>query len=340
MSKLHYLIHIAHAEPMNHPPQIAVVIPCYRVGDSIVGVVAAAIDFADTIICVDDACPDNSGRLVQDRISDPKVRVLFNEKNLGVGGAVKVGYRAALEAGCGVVIKLDGDGQMDPAQIPMLAGSILKGESDYCKGNRFHDLGYLKGMPTLRVFGNSLLSVLTKISSGYWQIMDPTNGYTAIGYRALSAIPLDKVSDGYFFESDMLFRLNVARAVVSDVPLKAHYGDEVSNLRIGKVMGPFAFGNLRNFFKRIFYNYYLRDFNLASLELLAGMLLTLFGGLTGARAWAHSIDSGVPATAGTVMLSGLPIIIGFQLLLSFLSYDIQNVPRTALSSFEHPPGGA
>ena len=221
---------------MTPQQQTAIVIPCFKVTNSIIDVIESAIDFADSIICVDDACPEHSGRLVQEKISNPKVRVLFNEKNLGVGGAVKAGYREALKEGFSVVVKLDGDGQMDPTQIPMLTNRILKGESDYCKGNRFHDLDYLKGMPAIRVFGNSLLSVFTKISSGYWQIMDPTNGFTAIGRRALSAIPLDKVSDGYFFESDMLFRLNIARAVVTDVPLKALYGDEESNLRIGKVL--------------------------------------------------------------------------------------------------------
>ena len=136
----------------------------------------------------------------------------------------------------------------------------------------------------------------------------------------------------------MLFRLNIARAVVTDVPLKALYGDEESNLRIGKVIGPFAFGNFSNFFKRVFYNFFLRDFNLASMELLAGTVLTLFGTITGIGAWVNSIDTGVPATAGTVMLSGLPVIIGIQFLLSFLNYDIQNAPRTALSSFDRPSG--
>lgn len=324
---------------MNNKMQIAVVIPCYRVRDSIIGVIEATTGVADRVICVDDACPDGSGQLVIDHDFGPVVQVIFNTENLGVGGAVKAGYRAALEAGCEVVVKLDGDGQMDPAQIPRLVNSVLKGESDYCKGNRFHDLDYLRGMPAMRVFGNSVLSLITKISSGYWQIMDPTNGYTAIGRQALAMLPLDKVSNGYFFETDMLFRLNVARAVVTDVPIRARYGDEVSNLHIGKILGPFALGNLRNFFKRIFYTYYLRDFNLASVELAAGTGFLLFGVITGLKAWSTSIASGIPATAGTVMLSGLPIIIGIQLALSFLNYDIQNVPRTALDSFDHPAGG-
>jgi len=314
--------------------KIAIVIPCYRVRDSIIQVVRGALDHADKIICVDDACPQQSGQLVEQEINDPRVRVLFNQQNLGVGGAVKAGYQAALEAKCDVVIKLDGDGQMDPDLIPLLVQPILDAECDYCKGNRFHELEYLKDMPALRLFGNSLLSLFTKLSSGYWQILDPTNGFTAIGSHALSAIPLDKISNGYFFESDMLFRLNVARAVVCDMPMRALYGDESSSLRIGRVLGPFLLGNMRNLFKRIFYNYFLRDFNVASLQLVAGFIIGMFGLVTGISAWSESIETGVPASAGTVMLAGLPFIIGFQLLLSFLNYDIQNVPRQALARFK------
>ena len=313
--------------------KIAIVIPCYRVRDSIVRVVESALDHAELIICVDDACPEESGRLIEKEINDPRVKVLFNERNLGVGGAVKAGYRAALKAGFDVIVKLDGDGQMDPSLIPVLVQPIFDAKSDYCKGNRFHELEYLINMPALRLFGNSMLSLLTKLSSGYWQILDPTNGFTAIGSHVLATIPLDKVSDGYFFESDMLFRLNVSRAVVTDIPMKACYGDETSSLRIGRVLGPFLFGNLRNLFKRIFYNYFLRDFNVASLQLVAGFIALLFGLVTGVSAWSLSIESGIPASAGTVMLSGLPTIIGFQLLLSFLNFDIQNVPRHALGGF-------
>jgi len=315
---------------------IAIVIPCYRVRSSIADVVRAALEHADLVICVDDACPDGSGRQVQESFDDPRVRVLFNERNLGVGGAVKAGYRAALEAGAAVVVKLDGDGQMDPARVPLLVRPILARDSDYCKGNRFHELGYLKSMPALRIFGNSILSLLTKLSSGYWQILDPTNGFTAIGAPVLAALPLDRISDGYFFESDLLFRLNVARAVVTDVPMSARYDGEVSSLRIGRIVGPFLFGNLRNLCKRIFYNYFLRDFSIASLQLVVGAILFGFGFVTGVLAWSRSIESGVPASAGTVMLAGLPVILGFQLLLSFLSYDIQNQPRQPLVRLLRP----
>lgn len=305
-------------------------IPCYRVSDSIAGVVRSALEHADLVICVDDACPEHSGRLVQSEFNDNRVKVLFNERNLGVGGAVKVGYREALATGSTVVVKLDGDGQMEPSLIPLLTQPILAGASDYCKGNRFHEVHYLKGMPALRVFGNSVLSMFTKLSSGYWQIFDPTNGYTAIGAHVLAALPLDRISDGYFFESDMLFRLNVSRAVVTDVPMSARYGEEISSLRIGRVIGPFLLGNLRNLGKRIFYNYFLRDFNIASVQLVLGSILFLFGFVTGVVAWSRSIETGIPASAGTVMLAALPVILGFQLLLSFLNFDIQNQPRQPL----------
>lgn len=318
--------------------RVIVVIPCYRVGGAIVGVVGGALEFADHVICVDDACPEESGRLVESEFTGQPVSVIHHERNLGVGGAVKSGYRAALEMGCEVVVKLDGDGQMDPHQIPRLVKPIQDGVSDYCKGNRFFELQTLGNMPGLRLFGNSILSLFTKISSGYWQLLDPTNGFTAIGAHVLPRIPLDKVADGYFFESDLLFRLNIARAVVTDIPMDARYGDEQSNLQVAKVVGPFLAGNLRNLFKRIFYSYFLRNFNIASLQFVVGNLLLLFGCIFGAVAWANSVSSGIPASAGTVMLAGLPIILGFQLLLSFLNYDIQNEPQRPLERPAREPG--
>jgi len=311
----------------------AVVIPCFKVSAHVVGVVNAALRFVDEVYCVDDACPEGSGRLVAGTFADPRVHVLYNRENLGVGGAVKAGYRAALQAGCDIIIKLDGDGQMDAEHIPVFIAPLLEGWADYAKGNRFYELEYLKGMPSLRLLGNSLLSFFSKLSSGYWRLLDPTNGYTAIHAAALRAIPLDKVSDRYFFESDMLFRLNIARAVVVDVPMPARYGSEQSNLKVRNVVLPFLAGHARNLAKRIFYTYFLRDFNIASLQLITGLALSLFGFAFGLSAWYASTQTGVTASAGTVMLAGMPALIGVQLLLSFLNYDIQNVPTQAISSF-------
>jgi glycosyltransferase involved in cell wall biosynthesis len=249
---------------------------------------------------------------------------------MGVGGAMISGYRLALTKGANILIKIDGDGQMDPNLIPKFIHPIIDGMADYTKGNRFYDLSSLKSMPPARLFGNAVLSFLNKISSGYWNLFDPTNGYTAIHAKLLNRIPFEKISKRYFFESDMLFRLNLLRAKVVDVPMMALYGNEVSGLKITKIIVPFAFGHLKNLLKRIFYNYYLRDFNFASISLAIGLFSLLFGINIGLYSWYMSVKTGVMATSGTVMLATLPIILGFQLVLFFLSYDISSIPSKAI----------
>src|SRR5438309_3118533 len=205
------------------PPSIAVVIPSYRVSRHILGVLAALPPDVTRVYVVDDACPERSGRMVSERCSGTRVTVLQHEHNQGVGGAMVTGYRAALAGGADIIVKIDGDGQMDPALIPRLVQPILRGQADYVKGNRFHDLDHLRSMPRVRLFGNALLSLINKVASGYWNVMDPTNGFTAIQRTALEMLPLAKLDRGYFFESDMLFRLYTIRAVVRDLPMAAHY---------------------------------------------------------------------------------------------------------------------
>ena len=140
--------------------------------------------------------------------------------------------------------------------------TIIRGQADYTKGNRFYDLAEIRRMPRIRILGNAMLSFMTKISSGYWDLFDPTNGYTAIHTRVLAKLPLEKISRRYFFETDMLFRLNVARATVVDVPMDAVYGAEISNLKVSRVLADFGFKHFRNACKRIFYSYFLRDMSL------------------------------------------------------------------------------
>ena len=312
--------------------RIAVVIPCYRVAQHILDVIAAIPAECERIYAVDDACPDGSGKLIQSQCHDPRVQVIFHEKNSGVGGAVISGYRHALDDGMDIVVKIDGDGQMDPTLLPRFVAPLLRGQADYAKGNRFFDLRNISKMPTIRVFGNAVLSFFSKLSTGYWDLFDPTNGYTAIHADALRMLPLDKLSQRWFFETDLLFRLGTVRAVVQDIPMDARYGSEVSGLRVSRILGEFLFKHLRNFVKRIFYNYFLRDMALASIELLAGVTLLAFGLVYGSIKWFHSQDSASLATAGTVMLAALPVIVGLQFILAFLAYDIANVPRRALSA--------
>jgi dolichol-phosphate mannosyltransferase len=309
---------------------VAAVIPCYRVKRHVLGVLAAVPPGCDRIFVVDDGCPERTGEWVERECRDPRVRVLRHQRNEGVGAATITGYRAALEAGATVIVRLDGDGQMDPALIPRLVRPIEAGEADYAKGNRFFELEGLRAMPRLRLVGNSLLSFASKLSSGYWNIFDPTNGFTAIHAEVLRRLPLERLSRGFFFESDLLFRLGVLRAVVCDVPMRAVYGDEESSLRIRSVAGEFARKHAGNTLKRIFYNYYLRNFNIASIEIALGLPLLLFGSWVGITRWAEGSALNLPSTSGTVMLAALPVIVGVQLVLAFLNYDLQNIPRDVL----------
>jgi glycosyltransferase involved in cell wall biosynthesis len=283
------------------------------------------------IYVVDDCCPDGSGDHVVSCCNDDRVIVLRHSENQGVGGAVVTGYRAAMRDGMDILVKIDSDGQMDPALVMDFVAPIADGQADYAKGNRFFDLEAVRSMPRVRLFGNAALSFMCKLSSGYWNLFDPTNGYTAIHSDVARRLPFNKISKRYFFETDMLFRLNTMRAVVVDVPMDAKYGDEVSNLKISKVIGEFLVKHLRNFFKRIFYNYYLRDMSLASIELPLGIFLIAFGSIYGVYHWIASAKAEVQTPAGTVMVAITPILMGMQLVLAFFSYDMLTVPQKPVS---------
>lgn len=312
------------------PVTVAVVIPCYKVTDHVVAVIEKIGPEVTHIFAVDDCCPDKSGDFIEAHVSDPRVRVLRHTQNKGVGGAVITGYRAALEDEIDIVVKVDGDGQMDPGLIPRFLAPIASREADYAKGNRFFSATAIRDMPGFRLFGNAALSFMTKISSGYWSIFDPTNGYTAIHRHTLASLDLSVLSERYFFETDMLIRLGEIRAVVADVPMQALYGDEVSGLKIKQILAEFLRKHLKAITRRIVYQYFLRDFSLASLNLLVGLVLFLFGTIFGLVEWGISIRTGVPATAGTVMLAVMPIIAGLQMLLFFFSSDIQSEPDKPL----------
>lgn len=324
------------SKPATHPidcaefRKVAIVIPCYRVTRHILEVLKGIPDWVWRIYVVDDQCPDGSGDLVRENSRDSRVVIVNNEVNLGVGGAVISGYSRASEDGADIIVKMDGDGQMDPRLLPNFVAPIASGEADYTKGNRFYDLSQIGQMPRIRILGNAGLSFMAKISSGYWDIFDPTNGYTAIHGRVVTKLPMGKISKRYFFETDMLFRLNTLRAVVVDVPMVAKYGEEESGLRIGRIFFDFLSKHVRNTCKRVFYNYFLRDMSLASIELIGGLALLLGGLAAGTYFWIEAAGAGVPASAGTVMLSALPVILGLQLLLGFIAFDIASVPRRAI----------
>jgi dolichol-phosphate mannosyltransferase len=310
---------------------VSVVIPCFKVSSSILELIRKIDQNVKYIIIVDDCCPENSGKLVKESIQDDRLIVLFHSSNQGVGGAMKTGYAKALELNSDIIVKLDGDGQMDPSLILDLILPIIMGEADYTKGNRFFSPEFLNQMPRVRLFGNGILSFVNKIVSGYWNIMDPTNGFTAIHSYALRSLPLKKIDNRYFFESDMLFRLNTIRAKVEDIPMPSVYEGEKSSLSIFKTIIQFPFLYLNRLSKRIFYNYYIRDFNIGSLGILLGSLTFGFGLVFGIYHWIHSSMLNIETPLGTIILASTSILIGFQLLLTALNYDISNTPKNVIS---------
>jgi len=304
----------------------AVVIPCYKVTRHIETVLTGIPNLIHHILVVDDCCPDGSGDIAA-RSADPRVEVLRHPVNKGVGGAVITGYGRALELGADIVVKMDGDGQMDPDQLPRLLEPLMAGRADYAKGNRFIHYNELKAMPPVRLLGNSGLSFLVKAASGQWTVMDPTNGYTAIHRRALEELELERLAPRYFFESDMLIQLGIAGLPVADVAMPARYGDETSSLAVERVLREFPPLLLKGFLRRLVIRYFIADFNIASLYTAIGLPLLLFGLLTGTVQWVESLTSGVARTAGTVMLAAMPTILGFQLLLQAVAHDVLSAPK-------------
>ncbi|MDN3205517.1 glycosyltransferase family 2 protein [Algoriphagus sediminis] len=305
---------------------ITVVIPCYKVSKQIKDVIHSIPEFIDTIIVVDDACPEYSGTLVEE-MDIGIVQVIFHKKNKGVGGAVISGFKKALELQSDIIIKLDGDGQMNPNEITKLINPLLYDRADYVKGNRFNDFKALKRMPKIRLFGNSFLSFTIKLASGYWDIMDPTNGFCAISKHSLSKLNLNKIDNRYFFETDMLINLNLLNQVVEDVYISAIYSDETSNLNINRVILNFPMKILKGLVKRIFYKYYIYNFNMASIYFLISIPLLLFGLFFGGYRWIMGIMENTANNSGTIMLAALPIILGIQFLLQAISIDINSIPK-------------
>jgi len=307
--------------------KIAVVIPCFKVSQSLKSVLNDIGSEVTSIYCVDDKCPEESWKVAELMANkDSRIHIIKRESNGGVGAAVISGYKIALEEGAEIIVKIDGDGQMDPRLIPNFIRPIYENRADFIKGNRFYDLRSISSMPLVRIIGNSILSFVNKLSSGYWNIFDPNNGFTAVHAKVLKLVPMEKLNRRFFFEADMLFRLSTIRAVVKDIPMDPIYGNEKSNLSILNTLLTFPYLHCNRIAKRIFYNYFLRNFNIASLYLVLGLFLSLFGIWFGIDSWIELSDKDETASAGTVMLAAMPIIVGNTYLVGFLAYDIQDIP--------------
>ncbi len=303
----------------------AIIIPCYRVARHIADVIRSIPPRYRTIICVDDASPDDTAAVIA-RLGDPRVTLLSHATNMGVGAAMKTGYAEARRQAAELCVKMDGDGQLSAEYLDDLVAPLVDGVADYAKGNRFVDLRALARMPRLRLVGNALLSFASKLACGYWNMLDVSNGFTAGRSAVLRRVELGRLSDRYFFETSVLIELNILHATVVDVEMAAAYGDEESSLRIGTVVATFPGLLVRGLLRRVYWRYLIEDFGVVSICLLVGVPLIVFGAAFGAAHWAESIRTGRPATPGTVFVAALPIILGFQLLLAAVLLDVLSSP--------------
>ncbi len=304
---------------------VCVVIPTYKAEAHIARVLRGIPAFVRTIIVVDDCSPDQSYANAR-AVNDPRVHFVRHDVNQGVGGAMLSGYKQAVTLGAEIIVKMDSDDQMDPAFLPALIAPIAQGQADYTKGNRFLHMRQLKAMPLTRRIGNLGLSFLTKMASGLWNVFDPTNGYTAIHASLIPLLDEAAIDRRFFYESSLLLELGLLRAVVRDVYMPARYANESSNLSEWKSLIEFPMRLFKGFIRRVWIQYFLRDFGLVSVFLISGILLFLFGTIFGAYHWWRGLQSNLATPTGTVMLAVLPIILGVQFLLQAVVLDVQNVP--------------
>jgi glycosyltransferase involved in cell wall biosynthesis len=311
---------------------IAIVIPSYRVEGGIQAVLMDMPCYAKHIIVVDDASPDATLEAVKVIAKkDRRISLLRHDKNQGVGGAMRTGFHKALELGAQIVVKVDGDGQMDLDHLPEMLIPLIEGRADYSKGNRFHDFQALQQMPLIRRVGNMGLSFLTKAATGYWNIFDPTNGFIAIRANVLAQLPLDRIDRTFFFETSMLANLYMIGAVIRDVPMPARYGGETSNLSVRRTLFEFPLKLLQTFLRRLVVKYMILDFSMASIYLITGLPLLLFGLIFGSVKWMEYSMRDIPAPTGTVMLPTLSVLLGIQFLIAAIEIDLRSTPDEPLS---------
>lgn len=302
---------------------IAVIIPCYKVEKEIDEVLNTLPAFIDHIITIDDCSPDLTGQLLDKAaFSDSRIKVIHHQKNQGVGGAMCSGFRKALELSADIVIKLDGDGQMDISYMEKMIQILSSRNYDFVKGNRFHNRLHIKNMPTIRRIGNMGMGFLIKMASGYWNISDPTNGYFGIRAETLHHLSLERLSPRFFFESSLIIELYYTGAKIKDIAMPAIYGNEKSNLSVCKTLFSFPGKIFSALLRRIYLRYFVCDFNINSLYILFGSPLFLFGIIFGLCKWIHYASLNLPAPTGTIMISVLSIVLGFQMILASIQYDI------------------
>lgn len=305
---------------------VGVVVPCHNEETQIGMVIETMPDYVDRIFIVDDVSSDRTVEVVESympRYPD-KIRLIKHGKNGGVGAAIVTGYRAAVEEKIDATAVMAGDAQMDPDDMPALLDPVVSGEVDYSKGNRLFTGEAWKAIPKIRYFGNSMLSLMTKVASGYWHVADSQTGYCIASLRALSTIDLGMLYPRYGFPNDMLVQLNVYDFKVRDIPIKAVYNvGEKSGIRLYKVIPTLSWLLIRRFWYRMFQKYVIRDTHPLVLFYLTGLLFTVVGFVFGLLQVIARIQLR-PLSTPTTILSALLLISGIQFLFFAMWFDMEH----------------
>lgn len=281
--------------------------------------------FVDDIIVVDDCSADGTGNAALGE-NDSRVTLIRHEVNQGLGATLIDAHKEAIRIGADISVVMAGDAQMDPQYLPALLDPIVEDGYDFTKGNRFFSRGSWQGMPRHRIFGNIVLTFLTKLATGYWDIFDPQNGYTAIGGPAQRTIDWDAIARDYSFENDVLAALWLDARRVKDVNIPAVYGEEISDIKLGKVIPHLLRTLWRDFWRRVFTKYVVESFSPIALFGLSSFVLLLWSIVFGAWVVGQKL-AGVTPTTATVMIVVLPFLMGFELGLAALVLDIMNAPK-------------
>jgi len=307
--------------------KIGVVVPAHNEEDFLGGVLRSMPSYVDAVFVVDDGSTDGTGRVLEEcRSKDPRIKPVVHKENHGVGASIGDGYRQALEGGMDVIAVMAGDGQMDPGQLPSLLDPVVNGEADYAKGNRLPRRELRRSMPKRRLLGNAMLSLLTKIASGYWNVLDPQNGYTAASREVLEKLDLEGIYPGYGCPNDILIKLNVYNFRVRDVWMPAVYGNEVSGIRMRSYVPKVSRLLVKGFFWRLWEKYVITDFHPLIFFYFLGMVLLPIGLVIGLMVAYYRFMFGT-ITLSTVILAALLIISGMQSLFFAMLFDMQSSAR-------------
>jgi glycosyltransferase involved in cell wall biosynthesis len=303
--------------------RVGVVVPAYD-EEALIGATLGGIPpLVDRIIVVDDGSTDATKERALE-VGDPRVEVLSHEQRSGVGAATITGYGRALADGLDIVVVMNGDNQMDPEDLPTLVGPVARGELDYAKANRLFTGQAWQLIPKTRYLGNAVLSMLTKVASGYWHVADSQSGYTVIAREMLERLDLDRIYTSYGFPNDMLVHLNVWNARVRDFPSRPIYGvGEQSNMRYRHVVPRIAWLLLRGFFWRLWEKYVKRDFHPLVFFYVMGFIATVSGVLLGFVVVGYRI-AGYSIPVATVVLVALLVISGLQFTLFAMWFDMES----------------